>query len=260
MEAYGVSIMEELKKKFRSWQFNPGVWGILFNPFYLARKALWKEISKSSGMLTGNLLDVGCGTMPYRGLFPTSSYTGLEYDTPVARKRNIADYYYDGDGFPFADCYFNAVLCNQVLEHVFNPDQFLSELARVTRHGGRLMLTVPFIWDEHEQPYDFARYTTFGLKALLERNGFRVLTQRRLLADASVLFQLLNAYLFKVLDSEFLFLKLATRIFVFAPISLLGVVAKLILPKNQDMFLDQLVIAERVEFLDIDSASDMSAD
>src|SRR3546814_6951319 len=55
-----------------------------------------------------------------------------------------------------------------------------------------LLLTVPFVWDEHEQPYDYARYSTFGLKSLLERNGFNVLTQKKLLADSSILFQLIN--------------------------------------------------------------------
>lgn len=235
----------ELIKKIKSWQFNPGVLGIFVNPFYLARKALWKEISASSSMLFGNLLDVGCGTMPYRKLFAVASYTGLEYDTVIARSRKIADAYYDGNRFPFDDQSFDSLLCNQVLEHVFTPDKFVSELARVIKPGGRLLLTVPFIWDEHEQPYDFARYTSFGLKAILERNGFKVLEQHRLLDNASVLFQLLNAYLFKVFNSKSLILKLATRILIFAPISMLGVLAAVLLPSNSDMFLDQLVIAER---------------
>ena len=240
-------MINKLIQNFKTWQFNPGIWGIFVNPFYLARKALWSEISASSSMLSGDLLDVGCGTMPYRKLFSTTSYTGLEYDTVVARKRAMADAYYDGSRFPFEDKSFNALLCNQVLEHVFTPDLFIGELARVVKPGGRLMLTVPFIWDEHEQPYDFARYTSFGLKAILERNGFRIVIQRRLLDDASVIFQILNAYLYKVLNPKYFFLKIAIRIFIFAPVSFIGVLAARILPDNQDMYLDQLVIAEREE-------------
>lgn len=201
---------------------------------------------------------MGCGVMPYRRLFKVTSYTGLEYDTVIARKRNLADVYYDGNKFPFEDQSFDSLLCNQVLEHVFLPDAFVGELARVIRPKGRLMITVPFIWDEHEQPYDFARYTSFGLKAILERNGFRVLIQRRLLDDASVLFQLLNAYLFKVLNRDYLLLKVLIRIIVFPPISVLGIVAAKILPGNQDMYLDQLVIAERVELSPADSKSGTS--
>jgi SAM-dependent methyltransferase len=248
----------KLFKKFKTWQFNPGFLGVFVNPFYLARQALWREVSAFSSLLSGNLLDVGCGTMPYRKLFQVTSYTGLEYDTEIARKRDLADAYYDGDKFPFEDQRFDALLCNQVLEHVFNPDVFVRELARVIKPSGRLMITVPFIWDEHEQPYDFARYTSFGLKAILERNGFRVLIQRRLLDDASVLFQLLNAYLFKVFNRNFLILNILARVFVFAPISLLGVIAKKMLPSNPDMYLDQLVIAERTENCSLDSTAGVS--
>ena len=237
--------MNKLVQKFKSWQFNPGFFGVFVNPFYLARRALWKEISAHSAMLSGDLLDVGCGIKPYQKLFSTSTYTGLEYDTAIARKRGIADAYYDGKKFPFEDQKFDSVLCNQVLEHVFTPDAFIGELARVLKPGGHLLLTVPFIWDEHEQPYDFARYTSFGLKALLERNGFRVLIQRRLLSDISVLFQLLNAYLFKVLASKYVILQLFMRVLVFSPISLLGLVAGKLLPCNQDMFLDQMIVATR---------------
>ena len=233
-------------QKFKAWQFNPGLGGIFVNPFYLARKALWKEIAAHSQMLNGDLLDVGCGTMPYRKLFSVTSYTGLEYDTPIARQRGVANAYYDGTTFPFENRKFDALLCNQVLEHVFTPDNFVNELARVIKPGGRLMLTVPFIWDEHEQPYDFARYTTFGLRALLERNGFRILVQKRLLGDASVLFQLLNVYLFKIIGCKNIFFKAISRVFLHAPISLLGLLAGKLFPANQDMYLDQLVVAERV--------------
>lgn len=238
--------MPNLRQWFASRQFNPGYLGAFINPFFLARRGLWREIREAGPQLAGDLLDVGCGTKPYRGLLNVSSYTGLEFDTPLARKRNVAEAYYDGKVFPFPAGRFDSVLCNQVLEHVFNPDDFLKEISRVLKPGGRLLLTVPFIWDEHEQPYDCARYTSFGLRAMIERNGFRVCRQKKILADASVLFQLLNAYLFKVTETRFVILKLTLRLLVFAPISLLGLVAGILLPDNNDMFLDQLVVAERL--------------
>lgn len=236
-----------LKQKFAAWQFNPGFWGIFVNPFFLARRGLWRAIKTASPSLSGSLLDVGCGTKPYQALFEVSSYTGLELDTPVARQRNVADAYYDGEIFPFPNNSFNSVLCNQVLEHVFRPDAFLAEVNRVLKPGGRLLLTVPFIWDEHEQPYDYARYSSFGLRDLLERNGFRVLQQKKILADASVLFQLINAYLFKITNSRLIALKLMTRVFVFAPVSLLGLLLGGVLPRNEDMFLDQIVLVEKLQ-------------
>lgn len=236
-----------LRRILQSQQFNPRLLGAFVNPFFLARRGLWAEMVKLGATAQGRLLDVGCGSQPYRALFDVSEYVGLEIDTPMARRRGIADAFYDGKQFPYADGHFDTVVCNQVLEHVFNPDRFISEARRVLRPGGRLLLTVPFVWDEHEQPYDFARYSSFGLHSLLERNGFRVVAHDKLLADISVIFQLLNAYLFKVLHSRRRVTNAIITAVVMAPISLIGLALGRLLPQNQDLFLDQGVVAERTD-------------
>ncbi len=239
-------MLSGLRVFLRNQQFRPSLIGVFFNPFFLARRALWREVSSASHFLSGPMLDVGCGTKPYRSLFMTENYIGLDLDTETTRKLGVADALYDGDQFPFDDGQFNAVLCNQVLEHVFNPVQFLGELQRVLTVGGRLLITVPFVWDEHEQPYDYARYSSFGLKHLLEQSGFTVLAHRKLLADMSVLFQLLNAYLFKTTRSKSTFINRLVTAVLLAPISLVGLVLGACMPKNEDLFLDQLVVAERL--------------
>jgi SAM-dependent methyltransferase len=129
---------------------------------------------------------------------------------------------------------------------VFNPQEFLGEIHRVLDERGILLLTVPFVWDEHEQPYDYARYSSFGLKALLERNGFRVVHHHKLLADASVLCQLINAYLFKITRTRLTPVNMLVTAAVLGPVSLLGLALGALLPRNEDLFLDQLVIAERL--------------
>jgi len=168
------------------------------NPFYFARAGLAKVIRRHASALSGRLLDIGCGSKPYQNLFHVEEYLGLDIDSEYSRKRGIADYFYDGNTFPVGTESFDSALCNQVLEHVFNPDAFLSEIYRVLKRDGKLLLTVPFVWDEHEQPSDYARYSSFGLKALLEKNGFRIIQHERIGADASILFQLINAYLYTV--------------------------------------------------------------
>jgi SAM-dependent methyltransferase len=235
-----------LRRHLRRQQFNPDLSGAFVNPFFLARRELWRGIAAASPALSGPLLDVGCGTKPYRALFATEVYVGLDIDSTRTRELAIADAYYDGGRFPFGNAEFGSVLCNQVLEHVFNPSEFLGELGRVLARGGRLLLTVPFVWDEHEQPYDYARYSSFGLKALLEQHGFRVLQQRKLLANVAVVFQLFNAYLFKTTQSRFGLVNRLVTAFVLAPVSLLGLILGALLPDNPDLFLDQLVVAERL--------------
>ncbi|MEP7056562.1 MAG: class I SAM-dependent methyltransferase [Caldimonas sp.] len=239
-------MIDLLRRYVRSQQFNPGLFGAFLNPFFLARRQLWREIAAASPSLSGPLLDVGCGTKPYRDLFDTDVYVGLEIDSVAARTRGVADAFYEGDRFPFQNAEFRSVLCNQVLEHVFRPERFIGEIRRVLASGGTLLLTVPFVWDEHEQPYDYARYSSFGLKALLEQHGFRVLRHRKLLADFSVIFQLVNAYLFKTMRTRSTTLNLLVTAFVLGPVSLLGLALGAMLPKNPDLYLDQLVVAERL--------------
>lgn len=238
---------EALRAYYRARQFEPRISGLWLTPFFLARRALWTNVRDLAGELTGRrLLDVGCGTKPYRRLFDVAEYVGMDIDSPVTRQRGIADVVYDGMRFPFDDGRFDAILCNQVLEHVFTPDAFVAELARMLAPGGKLLLSVPFVWDEHEQPWDYARYSSFGLRSLLERHGFRIVHHRKLLDDPSMLFQLANAYLFKVLRTRSAAVNVVLTALVAAPVSALGMLAGWLLPRNPDLFLDQVVLAERL--------------
>ena len=234
-------IREILKKK----SFFPSWWGAFLNPFYLARRGLARAVQSYSKVLHGKLLDVGCGTKPYRSAFVVDEYIGLDIDNEYSRKRGIADEFYDGRIFPFLENEFEAILCNQVLEHVFNPDEFLSEIYRVMKPDEKMLVTVPFVWDEHEQPYDYARYSSFGLKALLEKNGSDVIAHEKIGSDASIIFQLINAYLYKVTQHWNKYLKLLFTFFVMSWINLMGLLASALSPKNPDLFLDHVVLVRK---------------
>lgn len=238
-------MLDELRSYYRRQMFFPGLLAMFFNPFYFARKNLALAISELASNIHGNLLDVGCGTKPYRSLFKVDSYRGLDIDSPVTRERGAADDLYDGTQFPYQNEAFDSVLCNQVLEHVFNPDKFLVEINRVLKPGGKLLLTVPFVWDEHEQPYDYARYSSFGLNALLEKSGLKIISHRKLAADATILFQLTNAYLFKQSHRWPWLVKLLFTTTVMATVNIFGLVAGKLLPANPDLFLDHVVLAEK---------------
>ena len=235
----------KLKDIYHRQAFYPGFLGIFVNPFYHARLGLRKAMSRFSSELKGRLLDVGCGSKPYQELFAVDDYFGLDIDSEASRNRKIADYFYDGKIFPFNENEFDSVLCNQVLEHIFNPDEFLSEIKRVLKPGGRLLLTVPFVWDEHEQPRDYARYSSFGLKALLDKNGFNVIEYKKIGADASIIFQLINAYLYKIIVKWPLPIRVVITMSLMALFNLLGIMLGMLLPRNPDLFLDQIVLAEK---------------
>lgn len=235
--------MNALRARWQREQFEPGWLGLIVNPFFLARRGLARELRDLLPQLTGEVLDVGCGRKPYRGRVPASRYVGVDVDTPVTRALAAADVFYDGRTLPFADGSFDGVICSQVLEHVFEPEAFVRELRRVLRPGGRLVLAVPFAWDEHEQPHDFARYSSFGLRALLERNGFKIVAQRKSVADARAVAQLASAWLYKATRSRHRMLNLLAQVALLAPMNALGVVAGAVLPRNPDFYLDNVVLA-----------------
>ncbi len=232
-----------LRQRWFREQYLPTWLGVLNNPYYFVRRNLFSGLRKFFPLLTGNLLDVGCGSQPYRSFLPCSRYIGLDIDTPETRARGIAESFYDGTRFPFPDASFDTVLCSQVLEHVFTPEAFLTEIRRVLRPGGVLLLTVPFVWDEHEQPYDFARYSSFGLKAMISRNGFKVEEHVKLTHGATVLFQLMAVYVFKALSSQNKWIALAVQLLFIAPINIAGLIFGRLLPGNLELYLDNLVLA-----------------
>jgi SAM-dependent methyltransferase len=237
----------------RAWRwrqrFNPGPLGWVVNPFYFARRGLRREVGALAGSLKGDILDVGCGSKPYRDLVPAARYVGLDVDLPFTRKVGVADVFYDGGIFPFADASFDGAICSEVLEHVFTPESFLGEILRVLRPGGQLLLTVPFVWDEHEQPHDFARYSSFGLRALLERTGFEILEHHKSVADSRALFQLASAYLYKVTVTRSRAFNFLAQLVLIAPVNLAGVLAGWVLPTNADFYLDNIMLARKPPLL-----------
>jgi SAM-dependent methyltransferase len=122
------------------------------------------------------VLDAGSGRAPYRELFTSATYVTADWPNSPHGEAKEADLVCSLDAIPAGDSSFEAVLCTQVLEHVPKPRDVLRELHRVLVPGGKLWMTVPFVGELHEEPYDFFRYTSFGARAILEDTGFEVLS------------------------------------------------------------------------------------
>ncbi len=144
------------------------------DPFHIVHSTLERGLARHRGAVRGRVLDIGCGTKPYRRLFPAAvPYFGTETNrtfTPGSE----ADVTAFGEALPFRTGAFDAVLCTEVLEHVPEPSAFLGEVRRVIAPGGALLLTTPQTWGLHEEPYDFYRYTKYGLQYLFGKAGFEV--------------------------------------------------------------------------------------
>jgi len=135
------------------------------------------ELKKSaSRYLTGSLVDIGCGTKPYRKLLAphVTEHIGVDHRDTVHDKTHI-DLIGSAYAIPVHDASFDSALCTAVLEHVEEPEQALRECYRVLKSKGVAVYTVPFIWHLHEEPRDFFRYSKHGIKYLFEKAGFEVL-------------------------------------------------------------------------------------
>lgn len=145
---------------------------------YIARQTILDALRSNAHHLRGLCLDVGCGDMPYRSLlltppFQVTSYIGLDRLGERAQQ-TPPNLYWENDRIPLADATVDCALCTEVLEHCPDPILLLTEVHRVLKPGGTLVLTVPFLWPLHEVPYDWCRYTPFALRHLLESAGFCV--------------------------------------------------------------------------------------
>lgn len=124
---------------------------------------------------TGSLLDIGCGNKPYESFY--IPYTNQQTGCDIAQSdANRVDVICPATQLNFEDNSFDTAFCTQVLEHVYDHHALVREANRVLKPGGKLILTVPFCWELHEEPYDFFRLTKHGLKELFEENNFRVLS------------------------------------------------------------------------------------
>jgi SAM-dependent methyltransferase len=116
--------------------------------------------------------DVGAGDAPFRELFAHARYATLDWGESVHEGARSSDIVASADSIPVRDGAFDAVLLTQVLEHVPEPAAVLAELHRILAEGGRIYITVPLLWELHELPHDYYRYTSQGLRHLLESAGF----------------------------------------------------------------------------------------
>jgi SAM-dependent methyltransferase len=119
------------------------------------------------------LLDLGCGDKPFLYIYKDYVETSVGIDVAqTIHGTEKVDIIYDGKKIPFPDGEFDYVFSTEVMEHVPEPKDFLKEAYRVLKPGGVLIMTVPFMLPLHEEPYDFYRYTKYGLKYLLDTAGF----------------------------------------------------------------------------------------
>ena len=229
--------------------FDPSQYiGVLINPFYIIRRKLVLNVKDIANRYQGGrLLDLGCGSKPYEHLFSVDEYIGVDIEISGHDHRlSKIDKYYDGKVIPFRDGYFDIVFSSEVFEHVFNLKDILNEINRVLKPGGILAFTCPFAWEEHEQPYDYARYTSFALISLMKEHSFEIVTIKKSTNHFETLMQLFTSYISLHILPKNKWLKIIFGIFTVAPLNIIGVLLGKILPDSENLYHNNIVTARKI--------------
>lgn len=168
---------------------------------YFFRNFLPKEIVKRNSekhhflMLTDKwkffsecktVLDAGCG----KGEFMRAAPANAEVSGADINKKEICKLQKEGFNaktadiskkIPFEDEKFDGVYCSHVLEHIENPDKMLSEIKRVLKKEGIIVLCVPnFSFKRfYSDPTHKRPYPKEALFRILRDNGFKDIQIKR---------------------------------------------------------------------------------
>ncbi len=130
-------------------------------------------IEMHKNLYNGVLVDLGCGEAPYKKYFLQFAQQYLGVDWNNTSHKSSADIVSDlNKRIDLEDNSADTVVSFSVMEHLYNPKQFLKESYRILKKDSYLVLQVPWQWHVHEAPHDYFRYTPYGLKFLLKEAGY----------------------------------------------------------------------------------------
>ena len=121
------------------------------------------------------LLDLGCGSRPYFSIYqPYFSKTiGADLaDSPFPKKE--IDIYCSATQVPLPYESVDVILCTEVLHDLAEPDLFFTEVKRLLKKGGVLVMTSPFVVPIVDGSFDHYRYTKQGLIYRIQKSGLEV--------------------------------------------------------------------------------------
>lgn len=115
----------------------------------------------------GPVLEVGSkdygSTSSFRSVYTASEYIGV--DMADGKGVDAVVDLVEGIG-PLRAAHFELAICCSVMEHVRRPWVFAENLARLIRPGGRIYVSVPWVWRFHAYPDDYFRFSWRGVAEL----------------------------------------------------------------------------------------------
>jgi len=143
---------------------------------YIVLSDLRLAIDGVKSELPLTILDYGCGGSPYRTLFPSAEYRRAD-------NLEMGDLDYvlkEGVRVQEKSDTFDMIISTQVIEHIDDPQFYLSECFRLLKSGGKLVLSTHGSFEDHPCPRDYRRWTLDGLRVEVRCAGFETVKIFRL--------------------------------------------------------------------------------
>lgn len=166
----------DIQKLKREWFLEPSIKRNGY-AFFIIRRTLLKAVDELRSQISGKVLDLGCGIMPYKEYLMESGkiyeYLGIDLEPTEYHNTVKPNLYWNGKEIPTSDNQFDWVIATEFLEHYYDTTNIVKEIKRVLRPGGKFFFTVPCIWPLHEVPYDEYRFTPYSLTKIFQEAGFK---------------------------------------------------------------------------------------
>lgn len=147
--------------------------------------------------VNGKLLDLGCGKVPLFEAYKKFASENVCVDwSNTLHKNKYLDFECDlTKALPIENEEFNTIILSDVLEHIPQPEFLWSEMSRVLKKGGKILMNVPFHYRLHEAPYDYYRYTEYALRRFAKLSGFKIITLSSIGGIPEIIADILAKYL-----------------------------------------------------------------
>ncbi|HEX5551894.1 MAG TPA: class I SAM-dependent methyltransferase [Chitinophagaceae bacterium] len=189
--------------------------GVINKLYHAVRKLSLKQkkqwVEQATGLKTGNLLDIGCGTGAFLHVMKQAGWmtTGLE---PDAQARTIAQTKYQLSTLSPDELYhlpaqsFHAITLWHVLEHVHDLQGYLEQMHRLLHPKGKLFVAVPnyssrdakkygVFWAAYDVPRHLYHFTPKAFASLAQKHGLHLTGQQAMPFDGFYISLLSEKYM-----------------------------------------------------------------
>jgi SAM-dependent methyltransferase len=226
------------------------------SPYFLIRYYLLRDIKYfvKKYKFEGKILDFGCGQKPYEQIFRKSEYAGIDFKY-YSKNKDVhdkkPDYFFDEKyskdlTLPFNSESFDHAVSFQVLEHHKDPKKMISEMVRIIKKEGLILISCPFLYGLHEEPNDFQRYTKHKLKELFGKNNCEIIESKEEGSLPSVISMLISEHINSFAAKNQLCYFLAAIIYI--PFLLLQYLSLLLdkFIKSEKIFINYMILARKI--------------